>query len=310
MYVSINPTYLCNFRCSFCYLTKEQLADQYKMDLSLLGSRLKEVSDHKSIEGVDLYGGEITYLQESYVNDLLEEVGKFYQGPINIITNLSSVGSYLFRPDIEVVISWDYRCREQWQEVYNEMKNFPKSYRILMLASKCLVKQNVDQICSHLNQLDQLESVEIKPYSSNQANDHDVSDKDYENFVKKMITNKNRNFDLDNIPLIEDSINGTNNSFSDDHVFLNPKGNFSVLEFDNNDREFFTEFDSFTKYLDWTKIEKERAYLNGYCSICPYFGSCLSEHLREVKDITKSCNGYKHLLDWYAENYEFQRYTK
>ena len=26
--VSINPTYYCNFRCDFCYLTEEQLSDR------------------------------------------------------------------------------------------------------------------------------------------------------------------------------------------------------------------------------------------------------------------------------------------
>ena len=33
MNLSINPTYYCNFRCDFCYLTPEQLGDRQKIDL-------------------------------------------------------------------------------------------------------------------------------------------------------------------------------------------------------------------------------------------------------------------------------------
>ena len=51
------------------------------------------------------------------------------------------------------------------------------------------------------------------------------------------------------------------------------------------------------------EIEKERVNKNPYCSKCSYLGSCLSEHLRDVKDLTYSCNGFKHLLDWYNERF-------
>ena len=46
---------------------------------------------------------------------------------------------------------------------------------------------------------------------------------------------------------------------------------------------------------------KDRVVKNPYCSQCDYLGSCLSEHLRDVKSLTYSCNGFKHLLDWYNE---------
>ena len=29
--LSVNPTYYCNFRCDFCYLTEEQLRDPHFM---------------------------------------------------------------------------------------------------------------------------------------------------------------------------------------------------------------------------------------------------------------------------------------
>ena len=310
MIISLNPTYHCNFRCSFCYLTKDQLADSTKVSLDTLTQRFSEIISRQPIDGVDLYGGEVTYLPDEYVYDLIDVIKLYYPGKINIITNFSKSKGYFYRNDVEVIVSWDYKARERWKEVYNRMVEFSKPFRVLLLASKNLIKQDVNDIIQHLNGLPNLETVEIKPYSTNQANQHDVAYRDFEEFVKKFITSSKRKFSLDNIYLIQDSINGTNNSFSDDHVYINPNGKYTVLEFDSNNHEYFLELDSFDEYLRWTQEEKEKVYMNGYCSVCPYLGSCLSEHLREVKDISESCNGFKLLLDWYAKNYDFKRYVK
>ena len=59
--------------------------------------------------------------------------------------------------------------------------------------------------------------------------------------------------------------------------------------------------DSFEKYLQWTDREKLRVKKNKFCNSCEYFGNCLSEHLREVKNLDNSCNGFKFLLDWYKK---------
>ena len=61
MNVSINPSYFCNFNCSFCYLTKEQLADTKKIPLAKLDKLLGQIPD---ISYVDLYGGEIGALKK------------------------------------------------------------------------------------------------------------------------------------------------------------------------------------------------------------------------------------------------------
>ena len=39
--VSINPSYFCNFRCNFCYLTSKQLGDQKQIPLPILDKKLK-----------------------------------------------------------------------------------------------------------------------------------------------------------------------------------------------------------------------------------------------------------------------------
>jgi hypothetical protein len=221
---------------------------------------------------------------------------------LNIISNLSMINDNVIDPDCSLSVSYDFDVREQSELVFRNMTLLNKPFSILMLASSELIKKNPDEMISIFNLLSNLQSVEIKPYSSNQANQHAVSFKDFENFVKKWIdSSTHKNFTFVNELLIQDVIDNRRNSFSDDHVYITPSGNFAVLEFDLNDNEFFLEYDSFEKYIEWTKKEKLRVQNNKFCSNCEYFGKCLSEHLREVKDLDNSCNGFKLLIDWYKD---------
>jgi sulfatase maturation enzyme AslB (radical SAM superfamily) len=70
MILSINPTYYCNFRCDFCYLTSDQLGDRLLLPLDVLEKRIQEVLVYDKIDMVDLYGGEIGVLSEDYVSSI------------------------------------------------------------------------------------------------------------------------------------------------------------------------------------------------------------------------------------------------
>lgn len=304
MNVSINPWYYCNFRCNFCYLTEQQLSDKKLLDLDVLGQRLAEISAYSKIDQIDFYGGEIGLLPKTYFQEMKQVCQMFNPVSLNIITNLSMINDNIIDQDCTLSVSYDFDVREQHELVFRNMSLLNKPFSILMLASAELIKKNPDEMISIFNLLSNLQSVEIKPYSSNQANQHSVSFKDFEEFVKKwIISDTNKNFTFVNESLIQDTIDGQRNSFSDDHVYITPNGSFAVLEFDLNDNEFFLEYESFEKYLEWTKKEKARVQSNKFCSNCEYFGSCLSEHLREVKNLDNSCNGFKLLIDWY-KNYD------
>jgi MoaA/NifB/PqqE/SkfB family radical SAM enzyme len=302
MNISINPWYYCNFRCNFCYLTEQQLSDKKLLDLDVLAQRLAEISAYSKIDQIDFYGGEIGLLPKTYFQEMKQVCQMYSPASLNIISNLSMINDNVIDPDCSLSVSYDFDVREQSELVFRNMTLLNKPFSILMLASSELIKKNPDEMISIFNLLPNLQSVEIKPYSSNQANQHAVSFKDFEDFVKKWIDSDiNKNFTFVNELLIQDVINNQRNSFSDDHVYITPSGNFAVLEFDLNDNEFFLEYDSFEKYIEWTKKEKLRVQANKFCSNCEYFGKCLSEHLREVKDLDNSCNGFKLLIDWYKD---------
>jgi len=302
MILSINPTYYCNFRCEFCYLTEQQLSNSKLLDLGRLSEMIAEISSQKKIEMVDLYGGEVGLISKEYWNNLIDVLHMYGIEDINLITNLSALNDITIDPRVYTSVSYDFDAREDSERVWKNMALLNKPFSILMLASPKLIEKNVDEMIEAFNTLNRLTSVEIKPYSSNQANQLNINFKEYEEFVKKWITSPvQKRFVFGNEIQIQESINKQKNSFSDDHVYITPTGKYGVLEFDLNDNEFFLEYETLDKYFDWCKKEKIRVSKNKFCNSCEYYGSCLSEHLREVKSLDNSCNGFKLLLDWYDE---------
>lgn len=302
--VSLNPTYLCNFRCEFCYLTPEQLADKKKLDLDRLIEMFQEMKSHGyRINMLDLYGGEVGLLPDEYLERLRKILLHAGAGDINVITNLYKIHPYFLHPSVQVSVSFDFEARERHDQVLQNIINMPKPVAILMLASPNLLKLDTDYMIGILNKLQNVISVEIKPYSSNQANTLPVTDKDYEEFVKKWITsNLSKNFTFVNEDRIKESLDASYSAYSDDHVYITPNGKFGTLEFDSNENEFFLEMDTFDEYLLWARNERTRVDSNAICSTCPYLGRCLTEHYRDVKSLENSCNGFRHLLDWASQN--------
>lgn len=315
--ISINPTWLCNFRCDFCYLTPEQLSNKTRTRLRVMSDRLKEIDQSVGIDYIDLYGGEITTLPKQYVDNLFKVIRRYYEGPVNVITNLSRPvhkTPYLLDDNVTLSVSWDYKCRERWEKVMDNMATCPKEIHVLLLASKCMIDWTDDELgaCQWiLNSLQNVQSVEIKPYSTNQSNQLHVEFSDFEEFIKRWFHMEQylpepRRYEFVNERLINKSLNRQKNAWSDDHVYITPNGKFGVLEFDDSDNEYFMELDNIQQYFDWADAEKNKVIANNICNTCPYLGHCLSEHLREAKDLNTSCNGFRFLLDWYKGEHDVE----
>ena len=297
MNISINPTYYCNFRCNFCYLTEAQLADRNKISPDKLDEVLSKVTD--PIEHIDLYGGEISLLTADYFYEIKKVIRKYYDGNININTNFSALPDYFYDDDITISVSYDFSAREKEQFVLNNMMASLKPLSVLILASEKVLATDVEFMIFTLNMCSQVKSVEIKPYSTNQANAHPVTHRDFEEHIKKWIDAKTeKRFQFINQDLIEDALDGNYSAFSDDHVYITPKGKFGVLEFDKDDREYFKEYSTYEEYKHWAALEPINN-VSDICRECPYYGGCLTEHYRYVRDLDNGCNGYRGLLDWY-----------
>lgn len=298
MNLSINPFYYCNFRCSFCYLTEAQLSDKRVLPIPALTGLLNEVSAVWPIEHVDIYGGEVTLLPKAYFLELKEILIAQGVESVNINTNLSFINEIVQDPFFSLSVSYDFNAREKHEIVFNNMLMLARPFSVLTLASRELLDTvTPDEYVMSMNMLGNLHSAEIKPYSTNQANNAVVSFKEFEDFVWAVICHPKRNFAFQNEAnlnaVLEDP---TKNSFSDDHIYITPNGKLAVLEFDQDDREFFLELDDIAAYQRWCSLERERVSKNAFCSQCDYFGRCLSEHLRDIKTAEDSCSGFKGLI--------------
>jgi len=302
--ISINPTYLCNFRCRFCYLSLDQLKSKKTIDLEKLHFCLREIQAYKKIGHVDLYGGEILLLDQHYAQQMVDIIYKYTDQRINLITNLSMWNDYFLSGEFEISVSFDYFAREKFELVYKNMSLLGFEFSVLILASKEVVHMSdkqLDEFIGLLNSLSFLKSVEIKPFSRSSFNYHSyVPDEEFEEFVKRWILKREQfKFDFVNEIKLKAVCSKSLSAWSDDHLYINPDGRLVVLDFNDKNDEFFLELENVDSYIAWGEAEKARTFKNEACSQCSFLGHCLSEHLRPVHNSEASCNGYRNLINWY-----------
>jgi hypothetical protein len=280
-------------------LTPAQLNDRKLLDLNKLETRLDEILEHYSIEWVDIYGGEVLLLPDVYLSALVALLKTKQVGGIGLNTNLSLIKDIVFDPAVHVSVSYDFEAREKHELVFANMAKLTNPFSVLLLGSPALLKKPAGEIITALNTFPNLVTVEVKPYSPNSANDLPVTYNQFENFVKDLIIcDVPKRFSLTNETLIQEALTGLRNAYSDNHLYITPRGRYAVLEFDSQDREYFLEYTDLTKYFEWCAQEKAKVAVNSYCGSCEFKGRCLSEHLRDVTTLETGCNGGYHLLKW------------
>jgi len=75
------------------------------------------------------------------------------------------------------------------------------------------------------------------------------------------------------------------------------------LEFDREDREYFSVLKGLDDYRIWSEKEKDMVEKNSVCSICEYVGRCNTEHYRDLKSLEEGCSGSIKLIKWF-NNYD------
>lgn len=262
----------------------------------MLDNLVNIVYERYGVDHIDVYGGEIGLLPQNYLNEMFS-ILNFYKGygtKVNVITNFLKINPALMENEsIDISVSYDFDGRERDHEVFNNMINSTRDFSVLMLGTEKVLNQPVDRLISAFNFLKRLRSVEIKPYSTNQNNEHFISDSSFEEFIRKIASSEKRKFELVNETWAKDCIDGKYNAYSDNHLYITPKGNFAVLDFDDNDNEYFRIMESLDDYEEWADEEKKRVKSLSHCSKCQYLGGCMTEHYRH------SCSGYPNLLDWF-----------
>ena len=131
------------------------------------------------------------------------------------------------------------------------MAKLPVDFSVLCLGTKEVMSHSKEHWWTMFNRIDfesakanngksHFKSVELKPYSANQANDQGVTHAQFEDYVLELLVqepgSKKGDYEFVNKKKVIASLNKEYNAFSDDHLYITPNGKFAVLEFDKDDR--------------------------------------------------------------------------
>lgn len=289
MFVSINPLYLCNFRCKYCYLTPEQLSDRTVLPIDILLTKLDSIPN---LEGIELYGGEPSLLAPEYVDAILN---RYVTIPISVTTNGSKIPKWFYDSRVSINISYDFDVRPHNNIVFNNILKLERPIAINVLVTPELLERDVIADIRFINSIKNIEYVELKPYSSNQSNQNNF-DEAYINYVALWLDNSHKT-------VTEQRILDKANYFESPHVFLTPSGDFAILDFDINGNEFFRTID--IAEINGILEEESNMVFGGNCSSCQYVGVCLTEHYRKTDGIDNIyCSGGRILIDAYHAKME------
>ena len=264
MNVSINPSYYCNFRCNFCYLTEQQLSDKTLLSTGRIRDLMLSISKNTQITSVDIYGGEICLLPEKYLNELIDGCLEF-TSDVNLVTNLSHIHSSFLRDDVTISVSYDFDAREKHELVFQNMMKLSRPYSIIVLVTPLVLQKAPADIINIFNSVASITDVELKPYSSNQANSLKVTNYQFDQYVIEWLQLlKQMRFNFINANWLDSVLSKTRNMYSDDHLYITPNGHLSVLSFDSNSREYFQMLNDFNEYESWCEKEKQQVLQNNH----------------------------------------------
>lgn len=257
--ISINPTYKCNFHCDFCYL--QGLFSNDYLNPNKLDEILKNLSQRYNISFIDLYGGEITTLPDSIVQQYLRIIFK-YVPTISIILNGSRFPDYLKDDRIEISVSWDYKYRPLNQEVLDNIWKFRKQSNMkevdILLTSPLLYKEDL----SFLDKLDGIcRNFELKCCMKTNSNHQNLQFRDFLN-AQILWSNKA----LNNSHFINNDYLDGIFPKKEKHIFINPKGELVDIVYKNNIESF-----------EELKID-EKFVPDKQCLTCKFYKKCFNEH--------------------------------
>lgn len=304
MIVHVMPSFLCNWNCSYCYLGALK-QDKTQLSLNALASRLTDISSHAMIDTINIYGGEITLLDDNYLKSLFT-LCSWHTKDVACVTN-NPVAPQI---DLYPWISWSSSLNKERDNYTATLQSlFLRENKITTLTqvvTPSLLKEDPKYILERIDTL--CESVTFLRYSPSRVNPlWKISNKAYEDFIISMLDEyKNSSYDfvLANAQELEDCINRKYDPTIQSNIFIMPNGNFAIVAYDKNHHEYFKELGSWHDYQE--EIEKEASFYEKQCSNCKYYGRCYAEHITKHQTDDICCGGYK-LLEYYENIYKNDR---
>lgn len=294
LHVSIIPTYLCNYNCEYCYLG-ELRKNKEILSLSNLKYKINELSNCFNIENVVVYGGEISLLDESYIQSLVKIIKPYN---ISFVSNISNdwIIDFCDANNIHLSISLNEE-RDNYQTTLNKLQslNYKNNKELSVVVLPSLLNKNPKDLLEFYDKIG-LDVFFIRYHpSSLSSTNYQLSANDYSTFLKNIIEEKHKN--NYNINITNEYIlkNNDYNPRMSGFVFINPDGDYMSVNY-NKDIESFISFKDLNDWKKYCNKEYEK-YFNK-CMLCDLFDKCKAEHL--IFD--EECSGLYNLVKWYQNN--------
>ena len=292
LHLSIQPTFLCNYNCEYCYLG-DLRKDRIILDLNILEQRLEEITQICDIENIQILGGEISLLDANYLNDLYNIVNKY---PCAMTTNLSNnwLINYCLQNNIKLGVSLNEE-RPYYQETVNKLKTL-KDIKTISLSSvvlPSLLKKSSKEILEFYDSLGfTTYFIQYRPSLTNNVV-YDLTLNDYINFMDKLVNEYKTNhydFPLGNETVMTDTIYS---SSYDKSLLINPNGKLNIILENNDGYDYYKELDNIQEFLSFQA--GYNAFRAFECTKCKHYNKCLGKHL--ASSDTKKCSELFNIFD-------------
>lgn len=295
--VSIFPSYKCNQNCKFCYLYNNH--NSQLLDLNILRERLKEIEKYFKIHKFNLYGGEITLLDESYLKEL-NTIIESYKIPNFFTSNLYDLEKIKIFKNSILSTSLN-KERPDYGYIKNILKNniLGKKVSVLSMITPSIIKEDPKQILDEYKDLNIDYVCFIKYYPSINTGDvFNISQEVYEqaliNLTKVYMENE-YDYQLGHICGLNECIKRNYPIATNDQcIRIGPDGRLGAIYYTADNLEYFKWYEKIEDYIE--DCNKERSMYNRKCGFCKYYGNCWTEHITNLK-----CDGCKNLLKWWEE---------
>ena len=286
MIVHVMPTYACNQSCAYCYLSNEDRSGRLSLDA--LRRTLADIGKEYDIERFNVYGGEISLLERSYLAALFRTCKDV--APVSAITNYVRPEVTTEFPDVSWAVSVNDERPNNDAVIQKLLVRERQDIGLSQVVTPSVLRKGAARVLAEDSLLGS--SVEFLRYSPNRQNAiWHLGNTDFENFmIDVMKLDGEYPICIQNMKDIRACLEGSYNVYADSNIFVNPRGELQQVAFNGAGERFIT-LNSARDVRKLVAREKETFRCD-----CPYTGHCYAEHLQESRKGDECC-GCRRLLD-------------
>ena len=156
--LTIIPTMYCKYKCPFCFNKSNDITPTY-LDDEFIKTFL--VRNGEKFDKIIISSGEPMTYPKVYFDRLVNHCKKFCK---NVVINTFPTIMENYRDDVDYLISYDFISRPYAYDSWINMLKFPKKFDVIMTLTPHIFKLHPNNIFRKLLLLNNIKSIELKPF--------------------------------------------------------------------------------------------------------------------------------------------------